>query len=72
MGAWEDLIKTLPSDEDLERMEKDGTLAEVDRKLALMQEQINRMKEKSAKEDKELEEMLKNTETSIEESTFTK
>ena len=65
INSWEDLIKTLPSDETLEKMEKDGTLDEFDRRLKLLGEAIERMKERAAQRDKELkelEEMLKTTE----------
>ena len=73
MNSWEEIINTLPSDEDLERMQKDGTLDEVDRKLKLLEETIKRMKERTAKEDKELEEMLNNSENTINDnSTLTK
>ena len=58
MESWEDLIKTLPSDETLERLEKNGTLDEFDRKLKMLQEQIDRMKERHAKENNEIEKMF--------------
>ena len=58
MENWEDLIKTLPSDETLERLEKNGTLDEFDRKLKMLQEQIDRMKERHAKENIEIEKMF--------------
>lgn len=72
INTWEDLIKTLPSDETLERMEKEGTLDEFDRKLKLLGEAIEKMKERSAQQDKELEEMLKSTENLEETNTITK
>ena len=72
INTWEDLIKTLPSDETLERMEKKGTLDEFDRKLKLLGEAIEKMKERSAQQDKELEEMLKSTENLEETNTITK
>ena len=58
MENWEDLIKTLPSDETLERLEKNGTLDEFDRKLKMLQEQIDRIKERNVKENDEIEKMF--------------
>lgn len=72
INTWEDLIKTLPSDETLERLEKEGKLDEFDRKLKLIGEAIEKMKERSAQQDKELEEMLKSTENLEETNTITK
>ena len=64
MENWEDLIKTLPSDETLERLEKNGTLDEFDRKLKMLQEQIDRMKERHAKENNEIEKMFQDLDDS--------
>ena len=72
INTWEDLIKTLPSDETLERLEKEGKLDEFDRELKLLGEAIEKMKERSAQQDKELEEMLKSTENLEETNTITK
>ena len=33
MESWEDLIKTLPTDETLEQKEKSGELKDIDRKI---------------------------------------
>ena len=34
MESWEDLIKTLPTDETLEQKEKSGELKDIDRRIA--------------------------------------
>lgn len=58
METWEDMIKTLPSDETLEKLEKNGTLAEYDRKLVLLDEEFKRLKEKMSKDSIEIDKMF--------------
>ena len=58
MESWEDMIKTLPSDETLEKLEKKGTLAEYDRKLVLLDEEFKRLKEKMSKDSIEIDKMF--------------
>ncbi len=58
METWEDMIKTLPSDETLEKLEKKGTLAEYDRKLVLLDEEFKRLKEKMSKDSIEIDKMF--------------
>lgn len=59
MESWEKMIKTLPSDETLARKEKDGTLKEFDRKLDLLESDINKLKEKMHQDNQEIERMFK-------------
>ncbi len=59
MESWEEMIKTLPSDETLARKEKDGTLKEFDRKLDLLESDINKLKEKMHQDNQEIERMFK-------------
>ena len=59
MESWEKMIKTLPSDETLARKEKDGTLKEFDRKLDLLESDINKLKEKMHQDNLEIERMFK-------------
>ena len=44
MESWEDLIKTLPTDETLEQKEKSGELKDIDRKIEDIQAKIENMK----------------------------
>ena len=44
MESWEDLIKTLPSDETLEQKEKSGELEDIDRRIADLQARTEKMK----------------------------
>ena len=44
MESWEDLIKTLPTDETLEQKEKSGELKDIDRRIAELQAKIEKMK----------------------------
>ena len=37
MESWDELIKTLPTDEQLEKMEKSGELEDIDRRIAELQ-----------------------------------
>ena len=44
MESWEDLIKTLPTDETLEQKEKSGELKDIDRRIAELQAKTEKMK----------------------------
>ncbi len=44
MESWEDLIKTLPTDETLEQKEKSGELKDIDRRIAELQAKAEKMK----------------------------
>lgn len=72
METWEDLIKTLPSDETLERKEKSGELRDFDRKLNLLEDEINNLKAKMKQDDKEIEEMFKELNIPLEKQSRTK
>ena len=68
MESWEDLIKTLPSDETLEQKEKSGELEDIDKRLAELQEQTKKMKEEMA-EREEIYNMLKEANSTPQEKT---
>ena len=72
MESWDDLIKTLPTDEQLEKMEKSGELDEIDKRIAELQRQTQQMNENIAKKeemysmlfgDKDTKPQEKNTKT---------
>ena len=58
MESWDNLIKYLPTDEQLEQMEKSGELEDIDRRLAELQAKTDKMKEEIAKRE-EINNMLK-------------
>ena len=58
MESWEDLIKTLPSDETLEQKEKSGELEDIDRRIADLQARTEKMKTEF-EEREEIYNMLK-------------
>ena len=58
MESWDELIKTLPTDEQLEQMEKSGELEDIDRRIAELQAKTEKMKEEIA-EREEINNMLK-------------
>ena len=58
MESWDELIKTLPTDEQLEQMEKSGELEDIDRRIAELQAKSEKMKEEIA-EREEINNMLK-------------
>lgn len=47
---FEEMKKTLPSDETLERMEKNGKTARVDEELKILEEKLKELKEKTQQE----------------------
>ena len=51
MESWDDLIKTLPTDEQLEKMEKSGELDKIDERIAKLQRQTQQMNENIAKKE---------------------
>ncbi len=71
MESWEDLIKTLPSDETLEQKEKNGELEEIDKRLAELQAKTEKMKEEIA-EREEIYNMLNNGNSTQQEQTTKK
>ncbi|MBR2711068.1 MAG: hypothetical protein IKE89_01210 [Bacilli bacterium] len=60
MESWEDLIKTLPTDETLEQKEKSGELKDIDRKIEDIQAKIENMKTEMD-EREEINKMLNST-----------
>ncbi len=71
MESWEDLIKTLPSDETLEQKEKNGELEDIDRRIAELQAKTEKMKEEIA-EREEIYNMLNNGNSTQQEQTTKK
>ena len=71
MESWEDLIKTLPTDEQLEQMEKSGELEDIDRRIAELQAKTEKMKEEIA-EREEIYNMLNNGNSTPQEQTTKK
>ncbi len=71
MESWEELIKTLPSDETLEQKEKNGELEEIDKRLAELQAKTEKMKEEIA-EREEIYNMLNNGNSTQQEQTTKK
>ena len=58
METWEEMVSKLPSDETLERLEKEGKLDEFDRQLDELEKRIKEVKEKFRKQNEEIEKML--------------
>ena len=58
METWDDIIKKLPSDETLERLEKNGELEKFDQQLQILEERIKKLREKLQSEESEMGKML--------------
>ena len=71
MESWDDLIKTLPTDEQLEQMEKSGELEDIDRRIAELQAKTEIMKTEMA-EREEIYNMLNNGNSTPQEQTTKK
>ena len=64
MKTWEEMIKTLPSDEKLEKLEKSGELKKIDRKLNLLEKEIKNLKHKMKKDNREIDKMFEDVDIS--------
>ncbi len=53
---FEEMKKTLPSDETLERMEKNGETARIDKKIKILEEKLKELKEKMQQENEHIQE----------------
>ena len=71
MESWEDLIKTLPTDETLEQKEKSGELKDIDRRIAELQAKTEKMKIEMD-EREEIYNMLNKDNSTPQEQTTTK
>ena len=71
MESWDELIKTLPTDEQLEQMEKSGELEDIDRRIAELQAKTEIMKTEMA-EREEIYNMLNNGNSTPQEQTTKK
>ena len=71
MESWEDLIKTLPTDETLEQKEKSGELEDIDRRIAELQAKTEKMKTEF-EEREQIYNMLKEANSTPQEQTTTK
>ena len=58
MESWEEMVSKLPSDETLERLEKEGKLDEFDRQLDELEKKIKEVKEKFRIQNEEIDKML--------------
>lgn len=59
MKGYEEMFNNLPSDEDLEKKEKNGSFAKWNNDMSDLQTQLDKFKEENRKEDEELERMLR-------------
>ncbi len=64
MKTWEEMIKTLPSDETLEKLEKNGEIKVFDRKLNLLEKEIKNLKHKMKKDNREIDKMFEDVDIS--------
>ena len=67
MESWEDLIKTLPTDEQLEKMEKSGELDDIDERIKELQRQTQQMNENIAKKEEMYDMLFGNNDTNSQE-----
>ena len=67
MESWDDLIKTLPTDEQLEKMEKSGELDDIDERIKELQRQTQQMNENIAKKEEMYNMLFGNNETNSQE-----
>ncbi|MBQ1551601.1 MAG: hypothetical protein IIZ67_05815 [Bacilli bacterium] len=67
MESWDDLIKTLPTDEQLEKMEKSGELDDIDERIKELQRQTQQMNENIAKKEEMYDMLFGNNDTNSQE-----
>ena len=67
MESWDDLIKTLPTDEQLEKMEKSGELDDIDERIKELQRQTQQMNENIAKKEEIYDMLFGNNDTNSQE-----
>ena len=72
MESWDEMTRSLPSDETLARKEKTGELREFDRKLDLLGEQIKKLKQEMKEQDKEIDKMFEDLDITKEETNVRK
>ena len=67
MESWDDLIKTLPTDEQLEKMKKSGELDDIDERIKELQRQTQQMNENIAKKEEIYDMLFGNNDTNSQE-----